>query len=98
MKIKGFVITQAIAKKFQGIKTPIDLCRYDAGLFFLSEQGARDYLSGVLQNVKNDIAHSRRDKDNLDPNKWLDFSVSPTEIEIDEEKMLSRGWELPSIK
>lgn len=96
MKIKGFVITQAeYGKKFVGIKSPDTNLSMKFGMVFTSEEDARNYLAGVIKHIKKEISLGLRSKDNLNPDKELDFCVTECEMNIPEEKMLKRGWILP---
>lgn len=92
MKTKHWVICQALAKEFKGIKAASD----ELGLFFASEEEARKYLWVIIGNIKRDIMTGKRKPNALNADEWLDFCIQEVEIDIPEEKMIKRGWTLPN--
>jgi hypothetical protein len=91
MKIKGYVICQAVRKEFEGIKAE---SFWRAGLVFQDKEDAYNYLASVIKNRKREIKLGDRESWNLDPDKCLDFCISEAEIIIDDNKMLLKSWKL----
>lgn len=89
MKIKGWIITQALKKEYQGVKA---FNHPDACMVFEEERLAYDYLYNLVFRRKEEIALGIRDKDNLDKEKGLDFCVTECEITFSPEELIKRGW------
>lgn len=96
MKIKVYVIAQAFAKTFQGLKTPDNMAAFEAFVVFLSKESAYSYLRQVVERRRHEIGIGLRDDFNLDPDVSLDFCISEAEIEINEERMRSKDWTFPT--
>lgn len=96
MKIKGYIIAQAIKKQFQGFKGSGSLNDGEEYLkIYDNEESARLFLSKVLLTIKEEMRHSTRVPETLDPDKWLDFCITECEIDVQEDKMIKRGWIIP---
>ncbi len=98
MKKTYYIINQAVAKEYKGIKgiefggkaTGVS----NTGLFFSNEESAYDYLRNVILQVKREIKLGIRPQNNLNKEESLDFCVTSVEFDIPEEKMIGRGWKL----
>ena len=90
MKIKIWIIAQAVKKKFEGLKSPVSWA--SAVLMFLSREDAENYLIDLITNRQKEIRMGLRDIDNLNPEKGLDFCIIESEIDISTEKMLTKNW------
>lgn len=95
MKIKGYIIAQALKKELQGFKgsgSPID--GEDYLKIYDTEELARSYLTECLAVVKEEMRKGHRVPETLDPDKWLDFCVTECEVDIPEDKMIKREWKI----
>lgn len=93
LHIKVWVITQALAKEYQGIKTnDPDQIR---GMYFPTEEDARNYLKQVIMRRKDEVRLGIRNKDNLDPETCLDFAICSAFLCIERTKMDKKEWKLP---
>lgn len=97
MKYKGYVVCQAVRKKFDGVKgIRLDHVKTteDIGVIFFTKEDAYAYLSSVIEKRKKEVELGLREPWNLDPDKCLDFCVCETELIFDESRMIEKGWDL----
>ena len=85
-----WVIAQALAKKYQGLKT--NDMNQRSGMYFDSEEDARTYLKNVILRRKQEIRLGIRNIDNLNPETYLDFGVCRAYIFVEAYKMLKKNW------
>lgn len=90
MKIPAYVVCQAVKKEFNGIKG-----YGHTGYFFMTKQDAEAFLMGVLDTIHREMKIGVRKENTLNPDEWLDFSINECMIDIPEEKIIGRGWNLP---
>lgn len=89
MKIDGYVICQAVKKELQGIKgAEVG----GVGYIFDTKEEAYKFLSEVIEMIKGEMKIGKRQKNSLNPDEWLDFSVEKVTTKIGNSKMHKKGW------
>lgn len=89
-KSEGWVIAQAVALKFMGLKGDGNDPRYYR--VYANKEEARDSLASLLYNIKQEQGIGWRTKDNLEPKKSLDFYIQKIYTELPIDEMEKRGW------
>lgn len=96
MKFSGFIVAQAVAKQFEGLKGD-GIEGHNFVIVYVHKEAAYKSLGIILENIKRGMKYGLRQKDNLDPNVSLDFCITECTIDIPEDKMLKRGWGFANI-
>ncbi len=97
MKVSGgFIITQAVAKQFEGLKGD-GIEGHNFFRIYKTKEDAYDFLSTVVNNIKLEIRVGYRAQNNLNPEEGLDFCVTECTVDIPNDKMLERGWKFANI-
>ena len=95
MKLQAYVVLQAEALGFKGIKTFTDPNFTTTMAVFPTKEDARNYLARVLQGIDHEQGIGWRTNDNLDPKKKLDFLITECTLEFDDSQLRHRSWKLP---
>lgn len=92
MKFEGYVVLQAEALEFKGIKG--DGNNPNIAYLYSTKELATDFLAGLLKQIKREQGIGWRSHDNLDKKKGLDFIIQKCTIEISTASMEKRGWKI----
>lgn len=57
-----------------------------------TKEDAQEYLKNIIAFVKTEIKLGKRQKDNLDPIKGLDWAICEAELNIDMTRPKEKGW------
>lgn len=93
MKIIAYGVYQAVAKKQTGIKLLLN--EWASLAIFPEAETARDFVGTLLTRIRQEQGRGQRTADNLDPEVKLDFCIAKVIVDVDDEVLLKRGWQLP---
>ena len=91
--IEGYIIMQAEAKKFVGLKGDGNSPNWFA--VYTTKEEARMWLKGLLQQIAHEQSIGWRTPDNLVKETGLDFLIQKVEINIPTDEAVKRGWVIP---
>ena len=93
MQHRAYAVCQAVAKENPGIKTTLSPWGHQLALF-IDKESAREYLRKVLEQIKHEQSIGARTTWNLDKDRSLDFCIVEATIDVPDDVLRGRGWDL----